>query len=364
MNIPPLQEFFKLESNSTLFELAMKPPSCGGDETFKHLAYIGDNFINKVLQSYFNEMSIIDSGIITKKTKEFHNNRTLVKIGEYLHVSNYMIPIDSNYQISNTDIKEAIESLLGASIQVNGEEIASSIVVTLYLVAEARHFLDVDYISLLNQTLQKDGYINIPWQDERVGGLDHLPEFKTILDINYQGNDYHAESNIFTKKTDSKRDAAKKILQQIGIISEENEDKFDTNKKEQEKSIKAFQSLDDQEIVFNKQEQDSFFEHPMQVSTNTGEKLIDWAMRKAKKDPFSMLILLSGRVENVKASYWYATTPQGELTLLNLNLDNFSFFEIGLGPSKSKSKKNAAEKMVINSKIYDWLDKNFKDEYI
>nr|MDO8086473.1 putative dsRNA-binding protein [Candidatus Sigynarchaeum springense] len=362
-----LQGFFHLETKSELFAQAIMPLSCGGDDSFKNLAFTGDNFIDKALQTHFNLHGIQNSGDLTKKINEFHNERTLERIGKHLEITNYLIPIDQNYHPSTPDIKETIESLIGASLQANGDEIVREIVVKLYKMAETNCLLDADYISLLNQTLQKEGiYSKPPFQDEFLGGSSHQPLWMTRLDLTYQGQDYHVESGVFRSKTDSKRDAARRVLIQIYALPEDSppSNTLPTLVSTQTKPIRAMQSLDAREIVFTKSESDKSETESMQSSTNTGERILDWAMRKAKKNPFGMLLLLSGKIPKVSGSAWYASTPEGELTLLNVKLDDKSYFEVGIGQSASKSRKDAAEKMITNSELYTWLNQHYSDKLV
>ena len=64
----------------------------------------GDKFLDTSLMTYFNEKGIIDSGFITQKKQEFHNERTLVKIGSYLEIHSYLNPVDINQNITDNDI--------------------------------------------------------------------------------------------------------------------------------------------------------------------------------------------------------------------------------------------------------------------
>ncbi len=362
-----LDEFFKLESNHELFKQATTPLSCGGDDSFENLAYIGDIFINKVLQVKFNQEGIKNSGELTRKKNEFHNMRTLVDVGQYLEISSYLIPMDKNYYPSNSDIKETVESLIGASLQANGDKIASEIVLKVYEIAQSNLFLDTDYVSILNLMLQKENlYKSPPFEDESPGGPPHQREWKTKLALIYKAQDYHIESGIFLNTTDSRRDASRKMLIQIYSLPEQVNIKQSLNTLSyiQTKPVTATQSLEDHEILFAKSDSDTYYKQPMQSSTNTGENILEWAIRKADKKPFGMLLLLSGKIDDVSVSTWYASTPDGELTLLNLKLDNESYFEVGIGPSKSKSRKDAVKKMISHSDLYAWLGKHYANELI
>jgi hypothetical protein len=97
----------------------------------------------------------------------------------------------------------------------------------------------------------------------------------------------------------------------------------------------------------------------MEVSTDNGELLVNWAKRKAKKDAYKMLVLLSSRAEDVGGAHWICDTSAGVLALVNLKLGDEMYFAIGIGPSNSKARTNAAEKLIMESNIFSWLEEHY-----
>ena len=77
-----------------------------------------------------------------------------------------------------------------------------------------------------------------------------------------------------------------------------------------------------------------------------------------------MLLLLSARLDDVSGASWSASLEVGELTILNLSLRGNLYFEMGLGESKSKSKKDVGQKMIANTNLYHWLEKNYPDRKV
>jgi hypothetical protein len=102
----------------------------------------------------------------------------------------------------------------------------------------------------------------------------------------------------------------------------------------------------------------------MEVSTDTGELLVNWAKRKAKKNAYKMLVLLSGRASDVSGTHWICDTSEGVLALVNIKLGDEMHFAIGVGPSNSKARTNAAEKLILESDIFSWLEKHYSDTKI
>ncbi|KKL56099.1 hypothetical protein LCGC14_2248830 [marine sediment metagenome] len=102
----------------------------------------------------------------------------------------------------------------------------------------------------------------------------------------------------------------------------------------------------------------------MQLSTETGENIAEYAMRKAEKKPLFTLVSLSGRLDKLSGSTWHASLPNGELILLHLKLDEQDYFDIGFAESKNKAKKEVALKIIENSNLYQWLKDNYNDTMI
>lgn len=82
-------------------------------------------------------------------------------------------------------------------------------------------------------------------------------------------------------------------------------------------AMKVKQSIDQKTLKFERDEvqgEDS----TLNLSTQTGEKLVDWARKKAKKGPYGMLELLSARVKEFSFSTWVADVETSPLAIANL----------------------------------------------
>ena len=96
------------------------------------------------------------------------------------------------------------------------------------------------------------------------------------------------------------------------------------------------------------------------VATNTGEAITTYAFRKAKKNPYSLLLLLSARLDGFSGASWNTETSQGYLVLLNFKINESSFFDVGFGPSKTKARKMAAQKIITSSDLIELLTTQYK----
>ncbi|QEE16807.1 hypothetical protein DSAG12_02637 [Promethearchaeum syntrophicum] len=364
------EKFFNLDRNSDLFQLAIRPPSCGGGPEFKGLALIGDKFLDTSLIANFNEIGITDSGIITQKKQEFHNERTLVEIGKYLEIPSYLHPIDNNQDITNKDIKETVESLIEVSRKINGEDYTTKKIIHLYEIASERNFLDVNWIGKLNEYYQGKTKESMPdIKPERVDGEEHLPIYEAKYELEIDNRKYSVSSGLHNNKKDCRRETARRMYNEIHGISNDlsQENTFtEVNNYAIPKNIKTNVkiSLKEKEIVFTQPNHEKNSNSQINLSTKTGEKLSDWFMRKSGKNPFGTLLLLSARLSDVSGASWSASLDEGELTLLNLSINGNLFFEIGFGKSKSQSKKNAGLQMIVQADIFEWIEKNHPNEMI
>ena len=102
----------------------------------------------------------------------------------------------------------------------------------------------------------------------------------------------------------------------------------------------------------------------MEVDQNTGELLVDWVNRKAQKNVFGMLILLSARLDTVSGASWTCKFSSGVLALINLQLGEQNYFALGFGPSNTKARKAAGENMLMNVDLTEWLDKHYPNHTI
>ena len=125
----------------------------------------------------------------------------------------------------------------------------------------------------------------------------------------------------------------------------------------------ATQSISQRKIIFSKGEISELEEVSMKISVDTGKYLANWAQQKAKKNPYSTLLILSARLPNeIHGSSWNASMDFGKLILLNLQLLDQNFFEVGYGTSKSQARKDATAKIIENSNLIEWLNEHHGNE--
>ncbi len=364
MDIENLKAFFKLGDNSSLLKIALSPRSCGGGVEFDNLALEGDKIMDIALIEMFKQQGETD---ITLKKATFHNERTLSLIGDYFQLKDLMKPTDRNAQIQKNDLKETVEALIGASFHQNGREIVAGIVQALYKLAVDEDFLDIDFISKLYQLLQKEkDYIQPTWHEaQRVGGPEHRKIWKVTADVQYRGEQFTETSDPFTDTAIAKRDVAQKLLQLILGIPITEVKRLTELPTKQQAEIRVRQSVLERKLVFSKAETGegaSDIERvPLKVDSNTGETIPEWAMRKAKKNPFGMLLILTGLIPNVRGASWSCSLDVGELVLINLEIAGDKFFEVGYGTSKNQARRDAANKIIDNSNLFAWLARNHRD---
>jgi dsRNA-specific ribonuclease len=358
MSKTELFKLFKLENHAELFTVATRPPSCGGGDAFRSLAIEGDKLLDNAIIRMFQRMGMQNSGEITQKKQQFHNARTLGMLGtDYLELSNHLKPTDGNYQIQNSDVKETIEALIAACSRANGEKAGYEVVELLFSVAVDKALLELDYISKLNLLLQTEiGNPLLQWSEPiRIGGMDHAPILQVKLNAQFRGRSYDVTSDPFSNSKIAKRDAAKKMLQQITQIPIP-EMKIPIIPHVREVPMRATQSLSQREITFTKSDVIETESGTMNISVGTGQLLVDWVAEKMKKDAYGALILLSAILpDEIRGSAWDANINNIELCMLHLQIQQTDFFEIGCGPSKTQARKNAANKIIKSSHLYEWL---------
>ncbi len=127
-----------------------------------------------------------------------------------------------------------------------------------------------------------------------------------------------------------------------------------------ERTVRSETSINSEELVFRKP---SSGNGSMEINTGTGESLVGWAKRKAK-NPYRMLVLLSGKVDEVSGAHWICNTSVGVLALVNIKLGDEIHFAIGVGPSNTKARTRAAEKLIKESNIYCWLEEHYASRSI
>ncbi|MHA2362844.1 MAG: putative dsRNA-binding protein [Candidatus Hodarchaeales archaeon] len=222
-----LKEFFILEEDNVLFNQAITPPSCGGGEEFKFLALIGDKVIHLLLIEMFADQDITNTGILTPLLASMTDKDYFVQIAETLQISTYMSPIDTNYSISNKELCESFEALLGATYRAHGLEICQKVILSLierfnFFKPDLHEFFDVNHLSQIHnpkgtllELFQGDNLPPPNFQILRLGGEDHQPQFQCRINTQYREREYQITSEIFSSKKIAEKDAAQKLLEEI-----------------------------------------------------------------------------------------------------------------------------------------------------
>ena len=366
MDVSELKEFFILENNEDLFNQGITPKSCGGGEEFKLLALLGDRVLNLELFEILSTEGIKDSGIMTILiSNNFHNEDILCQVGKILEINKFMNPIDFNHKITKDELKESVEALIGANFKADGYGTHKEVIKKIYKMMKdiektmqkdkRLQLLNENPIGSLLELFNKHGFNSPDYNVNRVGGSDNLPDFKCILTGFFFDKEYKVESSLFHNKPDAKKDAAVKLLMMLEGCSENREES-----KPEEITIqpKPKLSLEQKEIIFSLQRED-FKPEEIRLSSGTGETLYEWAKRKSMKKPFSMLVLLTNRVDSVTGSSWHTSLPNGNLILSKTTLDEKDYFEVGFAESITRAKKEAAKKFIKNSDLFEWLKNKY-----
>ncbi len=365
--IKEVAEIFQLHDHINLVKRALLPPSCGGDSRFKELAHEGDSILNTVLIDFLKKRYKDETIDLPKKRQAFHNKRTFIALAQFLGLDHLLHPVNPAQPVSPDDMKEALEALVAECKNANGIDVTRGVVGELYAVAESKKLLDLDYISMLNLLLQQEKQnAGLPFVPKRVGGTDNEPIWKVSLSIQFQNKAFNAESDNFQNSDDAKRDAARKVLCAIhGISCEEPghslKDISVLPKKITAESA-AKQALNAREIRFSKSENDAQRNQPFRFNIEPGANLVEWAKRRNQKDPYELLLNLSGLLPEVSGASMYATTEVGEMVLLIVGIEGKKHVEVGIGESKSKARKDAARKIVASSGLLAWLEAHHGDD--
>ena len=354
-----LESFFGLEHNLDLFQKALTPKSCGGGHEFKYLALIGDIILDLSFLAIMSGGQVVDSGFLTPEMKTFHNDDTLYQVAVVLKLNSFMIPTDANHTINEDEMKEAFEALLGASYYVHGFEKPCSIVSLILHEAELNGItLDTNYIGDLQEFAQKNKYPMPEYKYSENFGSDHEPIFYCTIHF----LEYEVTSEPSNRKDKAKKNAAYKMLLKFGLVDENgSKSEIKDNKEIISKNVK--QSIDQRSITFEKADianSDKF----INLESKTGETLPDWAHRKALKEPFAMLVLLSARVVEFSGSSWLADIESFSLVVMHLKYKEKQYFTIGFGQSRTKARKDAADRMIEEFNLFSILEENYLDTLI
>lgn len=356
------KKFFDLEQNEMVYNEAITPKSCGGGDKFKYLALLGDFILNLTLFNHFSEKGIKNSGELTKKIQSIHNEWTLCQLGEYLNITDEMNPTDLNHEITDNELKESVEALIGANNKIHELSGSEIIVENLIEIVEKNDFYDSNPVGELIEFFQEKGRTLIFPDPVRISEANEPPLYHCTIRERILGNDFIINSKEFSRKCYARKDAAQRFLYELGLTN-----KAGIRMRSIKKKLISVpkQSLSDEEIIFSKSTIDGgyFKNEEFELSTGTGEKISDYTVRMMKKKPFSTLVLLSARLDTLSGSIWHVSLPNGELIFLNLKLDDQDYFDIGFAESKNKAKKDVSLKIVRNSKLMQWLEDNY-GEYL
>ena len=380
MNRAEIQKFFLLENDSQLFETALCPRSCGGDAKFEQLALYGDRVIDIHLFDYLIEIEDVQTkGNITQRRGTIHHRYVIKPFADYLGISDILTPVGSTHYPNDNDLKETVEALIGAAFKINGLDGCLPIIQSFLEFAKKRQATlqekgefdkSHDYISeLLNSSkdlrYNKSG-VHLEISDiepTRIGGADHLPDYQFKGDIIFDGIKYEISSHSWSDTDLAKQETAYLALRAINgdnaeyLIFDPTKD----NMPSQEKTVHSTTSIDNEELIFRKPASQN---SSMEVNHNTGELLVDWVTRKAKKNVFGMFMLLSGRLDTVSGASWVCELSSGVLALINLQLGENEYFALGFGPSKSKARIAAGEDMLMKVNLVEWIDKHYPNHQI
>ena len=358
-----LKDVFSLEENEDLYKNAITPKSCGGGDNFKFLALLGDFTLNLTLFNYFSKKGIKNSGELTKKIQSIHNEWTLCQLGEFLEITNEMNPTDPNHEITDNELKESVEALIGANSKTHQSSDSELIVEKLIKIIEKYDFYDSNPVGKLIEFFHENGRTLTFPDPIRISKANEPPLYCSTIRESIVGEIFTIISEELSRKCYARKDAAQKFLYKLGLT-----DKNGIGIKSRKKGLTTIpkQSLSNKEIIFSKSSIGGgyFKQESMELSTETGENITEYAMRKAVKKPFFLLISLSGRLDTLSGSTWHALLPNGELVLLHLKLDEQDYFDIGFAESKSKAKKEVALKIIENSNLYQWLKDNYSETMI
>ena len=211
-----LTNFFLLSENEQIFSQAIQPKSCGGGNTFKFLALYGDSVLNLTLLDIISNKGITDSGQITELIQSFHNEKTLTHIAKELKINDLIKDRFEKDNITYNDLKESIEALLGATYKTKGFNASKRVIVKLLHLSKKYNLFSSNPKGHLQILFQKRNLKLPKYNTKRIGGPDHLQEFQCNLKGEYEGKEYDIRSSIDHSKQEAEKDAAMKLLAEIG----------------------------------------------------------------------------------------------------------------------------------------------------
>lgn len=371
MNRAEIQKFFLLENDPQLFEIALRPRSCGGGAEFEQLALYGDQVINIHLYNYLISKGWESKGDITACKTTIHKEPVIKAFADYLGISDILTPLDSTYRPKDNDLAETVEALIGAAFQANGLKkcyliIRSFVIFAIKEQKELRKSGKFDksqnYKGDLFDLFQKNHLVLPNLETTRIGGPDKPAIYQFEGDINFDGIKHYISTCPYSNKILAEQEAAYHALRAINGNNAEYT-KFDPTRDDmpasQEKTVHPTTSIDNEQLIFRKSGHQNI---SMEVNQNTGELLVDYVNRKAKENVFGMLILLSARLDTVRVASWTCKISSDVLVLINLQLGEENYFALGFGTSNTKARKAAGEDLLMN--LTEWLEIHYPNHTI
>ena len=203
-------------------------------------------------------------------------------------------------------------------------------------------------LAKLGAFLNINNYMEPTDYNHKITTRELAESVEALIGANYRANGIKKNTDLIQKLFD--------------IILNNNEfEKFEFDLKYINNISSPNQSMAQNIICFSKDSiQGGYFKkRKISISVNKGEKLVDWAQRKAKQNSLSMLILLSARLQDVSGSVWHLSIQNGELIFLNITLKDKKFFEIGYGKSVNQAQKQAGNRFIRNSNLFQWIEKYY-----
>lgn len=268
---------------------------------------------------------------------------------------------------------ETVEALIGATFRIHGLEKCESIVYPFIKFAierqnELREQGEFDrsqnYKGKLLELLQDPHFatpdLNLKITDLKISkkiGQDGVETFHFEDDVTFNGEKHKISTQYWSDKKTVEQEVSYLIL---CIITGTNPkySKYDlaiSTPPLQEKTVLPTESIDSEGLIFRKLDLNG----PIDVSSDTGEMLVDWIERKAQKDYFRMLFLLSARLDNVSVSSLNCKVSSDVLAIIYLQLGEQKYFSFGRGTSSTKALKFAGEYMRNEVDLVKWVDKNY-----
>lgn len=281
------------------------------------------------------------------------------------------------YNLQDKDLAEVVESLIGAAAKSNGLDKCSLIVREFieFAIKEQEKLLkeglfdeSKNYKNQLLELVQQnsnpsDTQLNeLSLDAPRNGGHDYAAIFQFTDEnpfcITFNGVSYKITTRHWNSTIQAEQEAAYNTLCAIKGKNPEYDPTKDTIRPTQEKTVHPTVSINDKEIIFYKPDSQN---GSMEVKNNTDELLIDYVKRKASKNSFGLLMLLSARLDNVSGASWIRETSSDALALLNLQLGEENYFTVGYGSSNTQARKDAGNKILMEASFFEWVEKNYPD---